>query len=185
MSKPKVPLEKFFVRWSRRKLAVAEHAAEEISKKQEGEQSSKSDGELPTFDPASLPPIELINAASDLRAFLAPGVTMGLTRAALRRAWVADPAIRDFIGIAENQWDFAKPDGVPGFGSLVFTSDLRRIVSELCRDPADVGQKPDNVGQSLERGDAPAGQAKQVPNQVANQPPVTPTATQRVRSSGQ
>jgi hypothetical protein len=41
-----------------------------------------------------------------------------LTRAALRRAWSADQAIRDFIGLSENSWDFNAPEGVPGFGSL-------------------------------------------------------------------
>ena len=65
-----------------------------------------------------LPPIESITAATDIRAFLAPGVPEELTRAALRRVWVTDPTIRDFVGLAENQWDFTNPDGVPGFGSL-------------------------------------------------------------------
>lgn len=201
MSAPNKSSEKFFVRWSRRKLAAADRAGEEIPKKQVNEQSSNhetattssptaaSDGEAPTFDPASLPPIESINAASDLRAFLAPGVPVELTRAALRRAWVTDPTIRDFVGIAENQWDFAKPDGVPGFGSLDFTSDLRRIVSELCRDAAGAAQGPENLGQSLGRGnaavgttaaqsiDVPAGQAKPAPSQGGHQLPATPTDT--------
>jgi hypothetical protein len=70
------------------------------------------------FDAATLPPIESIGAASDIRPFLAPGVPVDLTRAALRRAWSTDPAIRDFIGLSENSWDFNAPDGIPGFGSL-------------------------------------------------------------------
>src|SRR6476660_2020910 len=41
-----------------------------------------------------------------------------LTRAALRRAWNADPAIREFIGLAENAWDFNDPTAMPGFGPL-------------------------------------------------------------------
>jgi len=45
-------------------------------------------------------------------------VPADLTRAALRRAWSTDPAIRDFIGLSENSWDFNAQDGVPGFGSL-------------------------------------------------------------------
>jgi hypothetical protein len=49
---------------------------------------------------------------------LRKGVPADLTRAALRRAWASDPAIRDFIGIAENQWDFNDPNGIPGFGPL-------------------------------------------------------------------
>src|SRR4029077_7780197 len=57
-------------------------------------------------------------AGSDIRSFPAPGLLADLTRAALRRAWLADPEIRDFIGLSENSWDFNAPRGVPGFGSL-------------------------------------------------------------------
>jgi TorA maturation chaperone TorD len=71
-----------------------------------------------TFDPASLPPLQSITAGTDIRSFLASAVPVELTRAALRRAWVTDPAIRDFIGIAENQWDFNDPTAMPGFGPL-------------------------------------------------------------------
>jgi TorA maturation chaperone TorD len=71
-----------------------------------------------TFDPASLPPLQSITAGTDIRSFLGSSVPVELTRAALRRAWVTDPAIRDFIGIAENQWDFNDPTAMPGFGPL-------------------------------------------------------------------
>ena len=91
---------------------------------------------LPVFDPASLPPIESITAASNISAFLGPGVPEEMTRAALRRAWATDPTIRDFVGLAENQWDFTKPDGVPGFGALELTPQLRRMVARLVGDAA-------------------------------------------------
>jgi|SRR5580658_3808635 hypothetical protein len=84
----------------------------------------------PGFDPAGLPPIESISAATDIRAFLQAGVPAALTRAALRRAWVSDPAIRDFIGIAENQWDFTDPTAMPGFGPLRATDDLPCLVAQ-------------------------------------------------------
>jgi len=67
-------------------------------------------------DPAGLPSIEAITVNTDIRGFLRSGVRAELSRAALRRAWVSDPAIRDFIGIAENQWDFNDPNAIPGFG---------------------------------------------------------------------
>jgi len=67
---------------------------------------------------ANLPPIESIGSGSDIRPFLAFGVPPDLTRAALRRAWLTDPAIRDFIGLSENSWDFNAPSGTSGFGSL-------------------------------------------------------------------
>ena len=53
-----------------------------------------------------------------------------LTKAALRRAWTTDPAIRDFIGIAENQWDFTDPTAMPGFGPLEATDDVRKLVAQ-------------------------------------------------------
>ena len=71
-----------------------------------------------TFDLASLPPLQSITAGTDIRSFLGSSVPVELTKAALRRAWVTDPAIRDFIGIAENQWDFNDPTAMPGFGPL-------------------------------------------------------------------
>jgi hypothetical protein len=128
-------IEKFLERWSQRKRAAAQPApGQEAAGPHSSAASSATSASPPEFDPASLPPIESINAASDLRAFLAAGVPPGLARAALRRAWVTDPAIRDFIGIAENQWDFTRPDGVPGFGSLDLDPALRRLVSELFGD---------------------------------------------------
>src|SRR6266849_1032030 len=67
---------------------------------------------------SSLPPIDSIDAATDITAFLRKGISKELSRAALRRAWAADPAIRDFVGLAENAWDFNDPDAMPGFGPL-------------------------------------------------------------------
>jgi hypothetical protein len=43
----------------------------------------------------------------------------------LRAAWVADPAIRDFIGIADSQWDFNDPAAMPGFGPLESTQNAQ------------------------------------------------------------
>jgi Protein of unknown function (DUF3306) len=82
------------------------------------------------FDPATLPPIESIVAGTDIRAFLQSGVPMELTKAALRRAWTTDPAIREFIEIAENQWDFTNPATIPGFGPLQAEDDVGRLVTQ-------------------------------------------------------
>src|ERR1700683_5342301 len=72
----------------------------------------------PAFDPTKLPPIDSIVADSNIQQFLHEGVPEELTRAALRSAWTADPAIRDFVGIAENQWNFNDHTCIPGFGPL-------------------------------------------------------------------
>ena len=66
-----------------------------------------------------------------MRDFLRAGVPADLTRAALRRAWSADPAIRDFIGLAENAWDFTDPNAMPGFGPLEATDDVRQMVEQI------------------------------------------------------
>jgi hypothetical protein len=84
----------------------------------------------PTLDLTSLPSIDSITVGSDIRIFLQSGVPAKLTEAALRRAWVSDPAIRDFIGIAENQWDFTNPTSIPGFGPLQEASDKLSLIAQ-------------------------------------------------------
>jgi Protein of unknown function (DUF3306). len=83
------------------------------------------------FDPSGLPSIEAITANTDVRGFLQSRVPTELTRAALRQAWTSDPAIRDFIGIAENQWDFNDPNAIPGFGSLGVTGNEPAILTQI------------------------------------------------------
>jgi Protein of unknown function (DUF3306) len=81
------------------------------------------------FDPASLPSIETITFDTDIRGFLQRRVPAALTRAALRQAWASDPAIRDFIGIAENQWDFNDPTAMPGFGPMRETDNVPALLA--------------------------------------------------------
>ena len=134
--------EKFLQRWSRRKRQADEESARDAELEGAPDTRDAERGAVtaratpsvpeaePPFDPASLPPLESIVANSDIRAFLRPGVPAGLTRAALRRAWAADPAIRDFIGLSENSWDFTAPDGVPGFGPLD-PAEVPRLLAEV------------------------------------------------------
>src|SRR5690348_13075829 len=109
--------EGFFVRWARRKRSVARLSSAD-GRVSEVSDVTPPESTQPLSDPVSLPAVESIDAAADVRAFLAPGVPAELTRAALRRAWSADPAIRDFIGLSENSWDFNVPGAMGGFGSL-------------------------------------------------------------------
>lgn len=149
---PEKSVEDFLLRWSRRKLGVADPddhldaSAPPPSSEARGAESAPPAEAPPeaasAFDPKSLPPVESIDATTDIRAFLAPRVPIELTRAALRRAWTSDPAIRDFVGIAENQWDFTKPDSVPGFGSLEFGEELRGMVARLFGEMSESRQNP-------------------------------------------
>ena len=111
--------EEFLARWSRRKRASKSDAPAETAKPA-GEASAPSPAAEaePDVDLGSLPSIDAITAATDVTAFLRKGVPQELMHMALRRAWSADPAIRDFIGLAENAWDFNDPKAMPGFGPL-------------------------------------------------------------------
>ena len=44
-------------------------------------------------------------------------------------ALIADPAIRAFVGLAENAWDFTAPGGVPGFEAMPPPNSERLIAS--------------------------------------------------------
>jgi hypothetical protein len=54
-----------------------------------------------------------------------------LRHAALRRAWSVDPAIRDFKGLQENDWDFNDPNGILGFGPLSPDLDVKKMAAAL------------------------------------------------------
>ncbi len=125
--------EDFLKRWSRRKRDVAKEEAARTPAPDAAEapEPSAPDETETQFDPASLPPIESITALSDVTAFLQTGVPAELTRAALRRVWTADPAIRDFVGLAENAWDFTDPNAMPGFGPLEATEEVRRMIARV------------------------------------------------------
>jgi hypothetical protein len=103
------------------------------------------------FDPASLPSIDTINVDTDIRGFLQSGVPVELTRAALRQAWVNDPAIRDFIGIAENQWDFNDPDAIPGFGPLPEGYDVSGLLSQALGGRDRFAETIPKISTSVER----------------------------------
>jgi hypothetical protein len=166
--------DNFIARWSRLKREAAEGkptdteveapkresragAAEPSAQVPHGEPAQADE---PPFDPAALPPIDSIVADSDIRAFLQKGIPADLTKAALRRAWSADPAIRDFIGLVESQWDFADPTAMPGFGPLEATDELHNLVSQaIGRLPV----APEETGREVAAGataDAPTEPTK-------------------------
>jgi len=149
----------FLTRWSRRKREVAdENPQSERPVTDEAGKPAPQDEEInnavaarvpeanappaPEFDLTKLPSIESIGANSDIRAFLQAGVPSALRNAALRRAWVADPAIRDFVGLAENAWDFTDPGGVPGFGELDPHYEIKKLVAEIFRKAEPESKSP-------------------------------------------
>jgi len=127
--------EDFLTRWSRRKRQSADVGKPPAEPAPRDAEFPQQTGPIaaPTepFDPATLPPIDSITALSDISAFLQKGVPPELTRAALRRVWTADPAIRDFVGLAENAWDFTDPNAMPGFGPLELNDEVRRMIAGI------------------------------------------------------
>jgi hypothetical protein len=94
-----------------------------------------------TFDLADLPAIDSIAANTDVTAFLRPGVPADLTRAALRRAWTSDPAIRDFVGLVENGWDFNDPSAMAGFGTIT-AEEVAQLASKIIGEPMKANSDP-------------------------------------------
>jgi hypothetical protein len=188
--------ERFLTRWSRRKHAAAFESDEIISSEAPSpapledaagkERSSGTecldddsgilpsigpDAVAPPFDPLSVPPIESITADTDIRGFLAPGVPPDLTRAALRRAWAVDPKIRDFVGLADYDWDFNAPGSMAGFGPLEMTDELLRMAAQI------VGPPPNQDQAAVMRNPASANTSDQVsvePDLTAPARPVGP-----------
>jgi hypothetical protein len=139
MSEP----EDFLTRWSRRKRAAAESESQEpglaatparesapADPAASAQPAAKAEAE---FDLSTLPSIDSIGPDTDMSVFMKPGVPASLRHAALRRVWVTDPAIRDFKGLQEYDWDFNSLD-VPGFGELGPDVDVRKMVARLFGD---------------------------------------------------
>lgn len=128
--------EGFLSRWSRRKRAAAEGRLPE-----EGTPAPPPAAlpaapveNEPEFDLSLLPDIESLTAESDISLFLKKGVPAVLRQAALRKMWVLDPAIRDFIGPVDYQWDFNAPGGIPGITEAL-EGDVGRLLAQAIGAP--------------------------------------------------
>jgi len=177
--------ENFLERWSKRKIAERDRlAADETTADQKtadkktaddrasgDDQASaivppRSDATAPPssdemFDLTQLPSIDSIGANTDVTAFLRPGVPSELTRAALRRAWSSDPAIRDFVGLVENGWDFNDPSAMAGFGPISpeevarLTAQIISALPEAPREPATQNKVAEQEQSQLEQPQTP------------------------------
>lgn len=185
--------EGFLSRWSRRKRQADEQAAEQAVDAPAPLPSAPGDAEVvpphqdaappqaeaatPAVDLTKLPPLESITAGTDIRDFLAAGVPEALKRAALRRAWAADPAIRDFIGLSENAWDFTAPDGVPGFGPMLPTDDVARMAAQVTRG-MELPKLPIQEADASSKPAASARESDAFESSPAEDSPPSPATTQ-------
>jgi hypothetical protein len=148
--------EQFLARWSRRKQeAKAGHAEPAPGVAADGSFGHAPAEPVPAeSDLSNLPPIESIDAATDVAAFLRNGIPQELSRAALRRAWSSDPAIRDFVGLAENAWDFNDPNAMAGFGPLDYSAEqVEALVSRIIGGVAETAENlPSALAEAVEHG---------------------------------
>jgi len=136
----------FLSRWSRKKREAEElppqaaaPAAKDVEPKEsmavatsaDGTKATRTEGDAQKFDLASLPSLDSMGPDTDIRQFLRAGVPAELTRAALRRAWSSDPAIRDYIGLSENSWNFNEPGAMYGFDASDPGVDVKRLAEEM------------------------------------------------------
>jgi uncharacterized protein DUF3306 len=195
--------ENFLTRWSRRKredAAEPDRAQDEkdVQRVPEAPPAEQGAGDAPqppapgdksaepVFDLSTLPPIETITAETDIRAFLSPGVPAELRLAALRRAWVADPKVRDFVGLNDYDFDFHTPGAIPGFGSLEMTDELRQEVLRMFtgwqeEEPASAEPRPPAVtvpdSEPIVSSVQPAAPAQEIGAQPS--PPTREVAVER------
>jgi hypothetical protein len=92
----------------------------------------------PELDLSSLPDIETLDAATDIRAFFQKGVPEALRNAALRKAYATDPVISSYMGPLDYAWDFNTPGGLPyGFASELgeVGEKLRQLIAQAVGEP--------------------------------------------------
>jgi Protein of unknown function (DUF3306) len=125
--------DEFLARWMRLKQRKDDEAQPKTAETQRAEVGQSSPpapigSESAGIAPASPRAVESITDDGDIRPFLQLDVPTELVRAALRAAWATDPAIRDFVGIAESQWDFNDPTAMPGFGPLAAAQSEQSVI---------------------------------------------------------
>lgn len=193
MNDPKDKSEPFLSRWARRKQDVArgriDESAPATAKPGDDPETidaaSLSDAQKePELDLSTLPKAEDLTAESDITVFLDKRVPALLRNAALGRMWTLDPTIRDFIEVAENQWNWNVPGGAP------FYEPMEAVVESAGEIVAQAGnlsgttiaqtfEAPDGVASkeaTLVRADSPGIELKNETRKI--EPPENPAAPQ-------
>lgn len=165
MSKPDDEDEPFLARWSRRKrdaqVRPSQARAIDVETRSDDVPEADRTGAEPDkakeeqeLDLSKLPKVEELTAESDISVFLDKRVPQLLRNAALSRMWSLDPTIRDFIEVAENQWNWNVPGGAP------FYEDMLSVPGDLGQAVAQAGSEAGRllVRHTNENG-AGAGQA--------------------------
>ena len=149
MSDPDIPdtSEPFLSRWSRKKRdavrkpgsAAAEPGADPGAVDELAEIEADAGPCAPgaatpiaeeEIDLSKLPRVEELTTHSDITGFLDRRVPAVLRNAALGRMWTLDPTIRDFIEVAENQWNWNVPGGAPFYEEMLPGSGAGTLMAD-------------------------------------------------------
>lgn len=159
----------FLSRWSQRK---AEARRQEVAEPAAAE-PEQAEAELPDADdPLSLPSVEDLNEASDFTPFLRKGVPEGLRKAALRKLWVTEPSVVNYVPLVEYAWH----NNEPGFGPLLPTDDVEKLLKQIIEgNPFTLPPEPDQpAGENpaeIPAAEAPALESSsEQPMQQATEP---------------
>ena len=157
-------------RWSRRKLqaerkkkqsararpaqrTATEETSSGVPENRTRFENEETEGlpELSAEELARLPAVEELTGASEVTQFLRRGVPKALRNAALRRIWVLDPAIRDYLGEARDYaYDWNTPDGVPGSGPLLASDNVEAMLDRVMGDHETQPTREPEATQDLE-----------------------------------
>jgi hypothetical protein len=181
----------FLARWSRRKQDARRAGTAEGAKSPEPAPDAREPSpdagpeELTAEELAALPKVEDFTIDTDLAQFMRKGVPLAMQKAALRRMWVLDPAIRDFVSEArEYAYDWNVPGGVPGTGQLLDTDKVAEMVQRIIGrfdTPAEV-PGPVEAAEStagVDYAEGPGPQASVSPKGTSNTPDAPPDGASR------
>jgi hypothetical protein len=183
--------EPFLNRWSRQKRAgVGKPVTPPATLPASPTELIASDE--PDFDLSKLPNVEDLTADSDVTVFLQKGVPDALKKLALRRMWSLDPSIRDFVEMAENQWDFNAPGGIRGlYQDLPEGTDvslwLTQATQSVVRTDVDTlhADAPADVPTDVNDENAATQQNALAKFDSENPPPVDPVSVSKISQSPQ
>ncbi len=167
----------FVGRWSRRKRAVVQDDTARILPEAAPDPVVAPEPEpappaLTEEELAALPRVEDLVEGSDIKMFLQAGVPRALRSAALRRAWMLTPAIRDYKNPAvDYAWDYNTPGGVPGDGLAPSPERAAQMLRDLFAPRAPAEAEPDAV--VAQDDDAEPAPAQDIA--AASEPIVQPT----------
>jgi Protein of unknown function (DUF3306) len=128
----------FLDRWARRKQEVLR--AQESQQNQTSAVRAAPAAHMPVEAAESLPlpSLDDIVPGGDVAAFFQKHVPEALRAAALRKVWMTDPDIKDFIEMADYQLDYANPDSIPGWSSNIEGIDLKGMVERIFNNAPEV-----------------------------------------------